>query len=108
MLSTSGLSSNLKYLLNLINLRKFDESIVDKIKAMPITADIRDGVVYQYAKREIENNILNTRKAIEDKVKNVTLKKVASNMFKEGFALDIISKATDIPIEDLKKFFKVK
>jgi (2Fe-2S) ferredoxin len=76
-------------LLNLINLRKFDESIVEKIKAMPITADIREGVIYQY-------------------VKNETLRNVASNMFKEGFALEIISKTTNIPLEDLKKFFKGK
>lgn len=76
-------------MLNLINLRKFDESIVEKIKAMPITADIREGTVYQY-------------------VKNETLRKVASNMFKEGFALEIISKTTNISIEDLKKFFKGK
>jgi len=33
---------------------------VEEIKAMPITADIREGVVYQYAKREIEDNIKNT------------------------------------------------
>ena len=56
---------------------------------MPITADIREGTVYQYAE-------------------NKTLKKVASNMFKEGFALEIISKTTNIPLEDLKKFFKGK
>jgi hypothetical protein len=79
----------LKYLLNLINLRKFDESIVEKIKAMPITADIREGTVYQYGKNE-------------------TLRNIASNMFKEGFALEIISRATNIPLEDLKKFFKGK
>jgi hypothetical protein len=76
-------------LLNLINLRKFDESIVEKIKTMPITADIREGTVYQY-------------------VKNETLRNVASNMFKEGFSLKIISKTTNIPLEDLKKFFKGK
>ena len=87
MLFTSGLSSNLKYLLNLINLRKFDESIVEKIKAMPITADIREGTVYQYGKNE-------------------TLRNIASNMFKEGFTLEIISKVTKISLEDLKKFFK--
>jgi hypothetical protein len=56
---------------------------------MPITADIREGTVYQYGKNE-------------------TLRNIASNMFKEGFALEIISRATNIPLEDLKKFFKGK
>jgi hypothetical protein len=83
----------LKYLLNLLNLRKFDNSIIEKIKAMPITADIREGVVYHYVKQEVENE---------------TLRSVASNMFTEGFALEIISKVTNIPLKDLKKFFKGK
>jgi hypothetical protein len=36
------------------------------------------------------------------------LRNVASNTLKEGFALEIISKTTNIPLEDLKKFFKEK
>jgi hypothetical protein len=80
-------------LLNLINLRKFDESIVEKIKAMPITADIREGTVYQYVKRQVENE---------------TLKNVALSMFKAGDTIEFISSRVGISIEDLKKFFKAK
>jgi predicted transposase YdaD len=98
----------LKYLLNLINLRKFDESIVEKIKAMPITADIREGVVYQYAKRELENNFLNVKRDIENNAKNVALKNVALSMYKAGDTIEFISSRIGLSIEELKKFFKGK
>jgi predicted transposase YdaD len=96
----------LKYLLNLVNLRKFDESIVKKIKAMPITADIREGTVYQYIKHQFENEFLDKKRKIEDKAKNATLKNIALNMFNEGFSLEVISKIINVPIKDLKKFLK--
>ncbi len=69
-------------MLNLINLRKFDESIIEKIKAMPITADIREGTVYEYIKHQFENEFLDKKRKIADNAKNNTLKKVALNMFK--------------------------
>ncbi len=75
---------------------------------MPITADIREGTVYEYIKHQFENEFLDKKRKIVDKAKNDTLKKVGSNMFKEGFAFEIISKTTNIPLEDLKKFFKGK
>jgi predicted transposase YdaD len=98
----------LKYLLNLVNLRKFDESIVKKIKAMPITADIREGTVYQYIKHQFENEFLDKKRKIEDKVKNNTLKKIALNMYEAGDSIEFISSRIGIPVEDLKKFLKMK
>lgn len=98
----------LKYLLNLINLRKFDESIVKKIKAMPITADIREGTVYEYIKHQFENEFLDKKRKIVDNAKNNTLKKVALNMYQAGDSIEFISSRIGISIEDLKKFFKGK
>jgi hypothetical protein len=94
----------LKYLLNLVNLRKFDNSIIEKIKAMPITADIREGTVYQYFKEQFENDLLTKKREIENDV----LKNVALSMFKAGDSIEFISSRIGISIEDLKKFFKGK
>ena len=97
------LKENYLYLINLLELRTFENEFKNQIKAMPVGLDYRKGYFYQEGIKEGRKVGKNQGK-IEGQ--QDTYAEVALNMYSMGFSIDDISKITKISIKDLQILFK--
>ena len=105
------LKENYLYLINLLELRTFENEFKNQIKAMPVGLDYRKGYFYQEGIKE-GRKVGKEQGKMEGKIegkmegKQDTYSEVALNMSSMGFSIDDISKITKMSLKDLQELFK--
>ena len=113
------LKDNYIYLINLLELRTFENEFKNQIKAMPVGLDYRKGFFYQEAVREgrkagkeqgrlegKEQGRLEGKEQGKLEGKKDTYLEIALNMHLMGYSMDDIRKITKMSIKNLQEIFK--